>query len=310
MYALLIPPGGLALNDCSPSGKPSTTVSAAAGTTDATSLGFHTVAEKARGAAANSGSEVPAATSAPAALGKGEAVPAGASPAQRRLNFLLQASVHLTTKCPSLSRVLQQQLWEVSRRHVLRLHASVKHSCCNSCFSLLLPQNASVRECLRGRGYREGSRITAGDASNSGDTTSGNSKASDDNNCCGSKGCTNAENIQKYEVRAAKRQSPEGSTFDAADPSTHCSSRKHCESGVCSSEKGDACGSDLSPRSCNVASCRNCIQRPKRRKQRRSGRRRVPAEKVSQQQQHQGRQRHNERTCIECLTNARNEENY
>ncbi|KAL8269439.1 hypothetical protein Esti_006629 [Eimeria stiedai] len=82
-----------------------------------------------------------------------------ASPAQKRLNFLLQASVHLSTKSPALSRVLLQQLQEVARKHVLRLHASVKHSCCSSCFSLLLPHNATVRQ------FSRGSRSSSGEVS-------------------------------------------------------------------------------------------------------------------------------------------------
>lgn len=91
----------------------------------------------------------------PAAAATGEAanaVLAAASPAQRRLNFLLQASVFLSSKSPSLSRVLQQQLQDVARKHVLRLHASLKHSFCRSCFSFLTPENTIVRQSFRGRG--------------------------------------------------------------------------------------------------------------------------------------------------------------
>lgn len=97
-------------------------------------------------------SETPESQAATAAVAPAP-VPAAASPTQRRLNFLFQASVHLSTKSPTLSRVLLQQLHEVARKHVLRLHASVKHSCCSSCYSTLLPHTTSVRQYIQGRCY-------------------------------------------------------------------------------------------------------------------------------------------------------------
>lgn len=70
------------------------------------------------------------------------------SPAQKRLSFLFQASVHLACVLPSLSRLLQDQMREVARRHVVRLHASVKHAACRRCCSVLLPLLAKVRRPL------------------------------------------------------------------------------------------------------------------------------------------------------------------
>lgn len=69
----------------------------------------------------------------------------GVSPAHKRLSFLFQASLHLAALLPSLSRLLQKQLQEVARRHVVRLHASLKHVSCQRCLSVLSPPFAKVR---------------------------------------------------------------------------------------------------------------------------------------------------------------------
>ena len=190
-------------------------------------------------------------------------LPAAASPAQRRLNFLLQASVHLSSRSLALSRVLQQQLQEVARRHVLRLHASVKHSCCSSCFSLLLPQNTSVRQFVRGGC-----------------------------SCCR---CINPSirtvEAQRNEVRASKRETPEAPASDATeDASIPCNDDIRNTCGAANSSGA----SSTSPDSCCVASCGYCScccpkdpMRPWR--GRRRGRRREAAG-GQQQERQQGQQ--------------------
>ncbi|KAL8454971.1 hypothetical protein Emag_001224 [Eimeria magna] len=155
MYALLTPAGG-------PGVSPATAIPTAATTAEREASSAHRVVtgigatsgplaqREVKAARPAAGANVPEAEAPPTPTTVAPAaVHSSASPAQKRLNFLLQASVHVHSKSPALSRVLQQQLHEVARKHVLRLHASVKHSWCGSCFSLLLPHNATVRQFSR-----------------------------------------------------------------------------------------------------------------------------------------------------------------
>lgn len=177
MYALLTPAGAPGLSAAARSN--------AAGPTSAAAIAAASAAGLVEASGATSASVAPAAG----------AVPSTASPTQRRLNFLLQASVHLSTKSPALSRVLQQQLQEVAKKHVLRLHASVKHSWCSSCFSLLLPHTATVRQFTRSK------------------------------SCCSCSGNCSTAGKETGEVKAAKRESLDAPVPAAADDSmVHCSS--------------------------------------------------------------------------------------
>ena len=238
MYALLTPAGGQGISAAPPS--PAT--AAVAGTAGAKNSQPITTASAplellaagpvahAEGPIAAGASPIPAAAT---------PIPAAASPAQRRLNFLFQASVHLSTKSPTLSRVLLLQLHEVARKHVLRLHASVKHSCCSSCFSLLLPQNTRVRQ------YIQGCRCCSNSTSNS------------SRSAC-STFCYRANVSQRIQVKRPKWQDSQGPTQKAV-PRCSLGSGRNSSTSPVRGEGNRGTGADFErPCLCVPAACRCC----------------------------------------------------